>query len=67
MLRNTYQVLGPDLKTHSEFVLCWTPSGRGEGGTGQAIRIARAYHIPVYDLGTPQGVDRARAFLLTLR
>lgn len=49
--RNVSQVLGfyPET-THSEFIVCWTPGGKGSGGTGQAIRIARAYSIPVYDL-----------------
>lgn len=49
--RNVAQVLGMDCQTPSEFVLCWTPGGSGGGGTGQAIRIARAHDIPVYDLG----------------
>lgn len=49
--RNVYQVLGPDLQTPSDFVLCWTPGGKGGGGTGQAIRIAKAHSIPVYDMG----------------
>lgn len=48
--RNCHQVLGKDLKTPSEFVVCWTPDGSGSGGTGQAIRIAKAHKIPVYDL-----------------
>lgn len=55
--RNCYQVLGGDLTEPSEFVLCWTPNGDGSGGTGQAIRIANAYNIPVFDFGqinTPQ-------------
>lgn len=50
--RNALQVLGPDLKTPSLFVLCWTPGGKGGGGTGQAIRIAKDHQIPVFDLGT---------------
>lgn len=49
--RDGYQVLGKDLKTPSDFVICWTPGGSGEGGTGQAIRIARAYGIKVCDFG----------------
>lgn len=49
--RNCYQVLGEDLKTPSLFVVCWTRGGLGGGGTGQAIRIARAHDIPVFDLG----------------
>jgi hypothetical protein len=38
----------------SQFVICWTPCGRREGGTGQALRIARAYKVPVFDLGLPE-------------
>lgn len=48
--RNGYQVLGPDLRTPSRFVCCWTNDGKASGGTGQAIRIAEAYHIPVFNL-----------------
>jgi hypothetical protein len=48
--RNVFQVLGPDLNTLSDMVICWTPNGSGSGGTGQAIRIARAYAIPVFDI-----------------
>lgn len=48
--RNCHQVLGADLETPCRMVVCWTPYGRGEGGTGQAIRIARAHGIPVFDL-----------------
>ena len=49
--RNSHQVLGADLKTPSSFVVCWTENGSGKGGTGQAIRIANAYHVPVFDAG----------------
>ena len=49
--RNSHQVLGKDLKTPSDFVLCWTKNGSGSGGTGQAIRIAKDYNIPVFDAG----------------
>lgn len=51
--RNAHQVLGRDVTQPvlSKFVLCWTPGGSGRGGTGQAIRIADAYGVPVYDLG----------------
>ena len=50
-VRNVYQVLGTDLRTPSEFIVCWTEGGSGSGGTGQAIRIAKARGIPVFDLG----------------
>jgi len=50
--RNVAQVLGPNLNDPVLFVLCWTKGGKGGGGTGQAIRIAKGYHIPVFDMGT---------------
>ena len=48
--RNSHQILGRDLETPSRFVLCWTSDAKGGGGTGQAIRVARAHEIPVFDL-----------------
>lgn len=50
MVRNCYQVLGYDLQTPSEFIICWTRDGKASGGTGQAIRLATACNIPVYNL-----------------
>lgn len=51
--RNTYQVLGSDLKSPVDFVLCYTPDGKASGGTGQAIRIAEAFEIPVFNIAYP--------------
>ena len=51
--RNGYQVLGPDLASPVACVICWTPGGRGEGGTGQALRIARDHGIAIVDFGLP--------------
>lgn len=48
--RNVCQVLGLDCSTPADMVVCWTPDGKGGGGTGQAIRIAKGYNIPVFDL-----------------
>jgi hypothetical protein len=48
--RNVYQVLGEDLQTPSKFVVCYTTDGEASGGTGQAMRIAEAYDIPIYNL-----------------
>lgn len=56
--RNCYQVLGLDLNTPSEFILCWTLNASGEGGTGQALRIAKYYSIPIYDLADPSAITR---------
>lgn len=49
--RNSHQILGKDLNSPSDFVICWTKGGKGNGGTGQAIRIAKDYNIPVFDCG----------------
>jgi hypothetical protein len=49
MSRNYRQIRGlgqPD----SEFVICWTHDGTDVGGTGQAIRIANHYKIPVFNM-----------------
>ena len=51
MARNTFQILGQNLDDPALFVLCWTDGGKGHGGTGQAIRIAKTYKIPVFDMG----------------
>ncbi len=56
--RNVPQVLGADLASPVEFVLCWTPDGKDSGGTGQAIRIARAHGVPVYNLFHRDDYDR---------
>lgn len=58
--RNSYQILGYDLSTPSDFVLCWTKKGSGKGGTGQAIRLAQHYDIPVLDFGKYQTVSEMR-------
>jgi hypothetical protein len=50
MTRNTFQVLGEDLKTPVSFIVCWTKGGRIEGGTGQALRIAKRNFIPIFNL-----------------
>jgi len=48
--RNAHIILGKDLKTPVECVICWTKNGQASGGTGQGIRIAQAHSIPVFNL-----------------
>ena len=56
--RNCHQVLGYELDTPSEFVVCWTPDGCTSeatrtpktGGTATAIVLAERHGIPVYNL-----------------
>lgn len=49
--RNGYIVLGPMLNDPVDLIICWTPRGDVTGGTGQALRIAEGYNIPIYNLG----------------
>lgn len=61
MSRNMLQVLSEDLRSPVKFVMCETPDGAftasmtssKTGGTGQAIRIADKYGVPVYNLQHP--------------
>jgi len=48
--RNVSQILGQDLKTPTEFVVCYTTDGKHSGGTGQALRIASEMKIPIFNL-----------------
>lgn len=52
-MRNACQVLGLSGDVPATMLVCWTPKGNGSGGTGQAIRIAQANEIPIFDLGIP--------------
>lgn len=49
--RNSHQVLGQDLSTPCLVLICYTKGGKKAGGTGQALRIAEAYGVPVFDCG----------------
>lgn len=64
--RNVGQVLGEDLRTPVNFVLCWTPDGAESeaartvrtGGTATAIVVADRNGIPVINLAAPQATAR---------
>ena len=49
--RNCHQILGYDLKSPVDCVICWTPNGRIQGGTATAIKVANKYNVPVFNLG----------------
>ncbi len=69
--RNGFQVLGPNLNDPSKLLVCWTPDGVEQGaktssktgGTGQAIRIATAYKVPVFNLKNKDAQKRMMAFI----
>lgn len=67
--RNCHQIMGSDLKTPVDFVICWTKGGKGQGGTGQALRTAKGEgkgNIPVYDLGDPETLKKMDQILESL-
>jgi ribA/ribD-fused uncharacterized protein len=74
MIRNVYQVLGKDLNTPSEFVICWTPDGAESdyersiktGGTGFAISLADSLGIPVYNLANADSLEKVRTIFTGL-
>ena len=51
--RNCHQILGYDLQSPVDAVICWTPDGAVVGGTATVIRIAMKYNIPIFNLGVP--------------
>ena len=56
MARNTNQVFGDDLNTPVDFVLFYAKETKGirpEGGTGQAVQMARLKGIPTINLANP--------------
>lgn len=56
MARNIHQLLGKDLITPSEFVVCWYVKS---GGTSFTALVAKCYKIPVYNF---QSVEEYKSF-----
>ncbi|QDP60468.1 MAG: hypothetical protein GOVbin1096_96 [Prokaryotic dsDNA virus sp.] len=63
MCRNAMQILGQDGDTPVEFVVCWTKDGKDSGGTGQAIRIAEYFYIPVFNLKNEDAYEELKEFV----
>ena len=66
MTRNSFQVMGQDLSTPVDFVVCWTQGGNIKGGTGQAMRIAKDLGIPIFNLYNKDCLHGIRIFLSSL-
>lgn len=62
MARNMQQVLGEDLLSPVQFVLCWTKNGMVDGGTGQAMRLAQDLCIPIFNLHTENELEKFKAW-----
>ena len=65
MTRNSQQVLGKTVteENKSRFLICWTRKDEPKGGTRQAIVLAAAFNIPVFNLGVPSVVEGVRRYL----
>jgi hypothetical protein len=69
--RNTRIVWGHDDEDglglgRVSFIICWTEKGLTKGGTGQALRIAEALKIPVFNLGKCTNDDEIRTMMLAI-
>lgn len=67
MSRNAMQVFGRNLNDPVQFVLIWTSNGETLGGSGQAIRIAEHFKIPIFNMGSPTfDIKKVYNFINTL-
>lgn len=67
--RNPYQILLDDLKTPVASVVCWAKpvgkTGKVSGGTNTAVQVALHHTpaVPVINLATDEGMERALRFI----
>lgn len=61
--RNCHQILGINLDDPVDFVVCWSP---GNGGTEQALRLARIHNISIFNLIDPEAVKVLKNYLQNL-
>lgn len=64
--RNSHIILGRDLESPCEFVIYWARTdGNGNplGGTGEGIRIARAFKVPTYNLNNNMETKALATFI----
>ena len=49
--RNCHQILGYDLQSPVDAVICWTPNGAVVGVTENALKLSMRAGIPIFNLG----------------
>jgi hypothetical protein len=64
--RNSAIMLGDNLNEPVAFGICWTPGGAIVGGTGQALRIAGAYQIGMFNLAVEGHTDALWKYIASL-
>lgn len=55
--RNSQVIAGDDFESPVRFGLCWTRNGKIAGGTGQALRVADAYDVTMFNLASVSIAD----------
>lgn len=65
--RNVQVVLGRNLDSPVDFVVCWTPGAQDIGGTRTGIVCARGKGIPVFNIADPAQAAALSAALERLR
>lgn len=69
--RNVYQVLGLDLNTPSDVLLCYaqpTKNKQGvvngvKGGTNTAVQLAMKHNIPIYNFYLQEDIDKVKSMM----
>ena len=58
--RNMHQLFGPNIQGSpiTEFVVCWTPDAKIVGGTAYALKAAKHFNIPVFNLASDLDIIR---------
>lgn len=64
--RNCFQLLGQNLDSPSEFLICWTRDGcmgratrnSKSGGTATAIVLAEDHRVPIFNMAVPGWMNR---------
>jgi hypothetical protein len=69
--RESHRILGADLRTPADFLVCWTPDGaqseaeigRETGEAALAIALADRWAVPVFNLARADALERLAALL----
>jgi len=70
MGRNCLQALSEDLSTPVSAIICWTKDGsidgskKSSGGTGQALRLAKKFNIPVFNLANEHQLEFVKKHII---
>lgn len=66
MTRNVFQIYGREGEGISKLVICWTKGGTINSGTGQAMRIAKALDIPIFNLYHKESLHQIKIYINSL-